>query len=189
MISADWHPDDERLLTRYVEGADAAVDRHVAWCVSCRRRLSEMSADLEAVYEGAALEAGEAFTAERLVAQRRSVQQRLGAAVPARVLAFPGADSGSRYWPFLHVAAAAVLVAMSGAGLVRIAQQSDTASVIGIHTSSAPVGMAGARLIREAAADPVLEDIEVALAEPRTAELRVLDALTPSVRDAVAPRR
>ena len=189
MISAEWHPDDERLLTRYVEGTDAAVDRHVAWCVSCRRRLSEVSADLEAMYDGAATDAGTAFGAGRLAAQRRSVQQRLGAAVPARVLPFPGGDAGSRYWPFMHVAAAAVLVAMSGAGLVRIAQQSDSASVVGIHTSAAPTGLTSARLAREAAADPVLEDIEVALAEPRTAELRVLDALTPSVRDAVSPLR
>lgn len=188
MISADWHPDDERLLTRYVEGADAAVDRHLAWCVSCRRRLSEVSADLEAMYDGAALDADEAFSPERLAAQRRAVQQRLGAAVPARVLPFPGVEPGSRYWPFMHVAAAAVLVAMSGAGLVRIAQESDTGAVIGIHTSAAPAALSSARLARETA-DRALEDIEVALAEPRTAELRVLDALTPSVRDTVLPLR
>jgi hypothetical protein len=185
VISAEWHPDDERLLTRYVEGADAAVDRHVTWCVSCRRRLADVSADLEAMYTGAAADAGDTFGAERLAAQRRAVQQRLGAAVPARVLPFRDAETGSRYRPFMHVAAAALLVAVSGAGLVRIAQQADPGAVVGIHTSVVP----GSRLARDVAADPMLEDIEVALAQPRTAELRALDALTPSVRDAVAPIR
>jgi hypothetical protein len=188
VISADWHPDDERLLTRYVEGADAAVDRHVSWCVSCRRRLSDLGTDLESMYDGAAADASDAFSADRLAAQRRSVQQRLGAAVPARVLAFPGATSGGRYWPFMHVAAAAVLVAVSGAGLVRIAQMADAGAVVGIHTG--PVeATTSTRLLRDVTADSALEDIEVALAEPRTAELRALDALTPSVRDAVAPVR
>jgi hypothetical protein len=189
VISADWHPDDERLLTRYVEGADAAVDHHIAWCVSCRRRLSELSVDLDAMYDGAAADAGDAFTPDRLAAQRRSVQQRLGAAVPARVLPFPGTAAGGRFWPFVHVAAAAILVAVSGAGLVRIAQIADTGTLVSIHTSAAQTGLPGVRAARDAVTDPALEDIEVALAQPRTAELRVLDALTPSVRDIGVPIR
>lgn len=188
MISAEWHPDDERLLTRYVEGADAAVDRHLAWCVSCRRRLSELASDLDALYGVAADEAAEAFGADRLAAQRRSVQQRLGAAVPARLLPFPGAVADARYLPFIRVAAAALLVALSGAGLVRIAQMDETASVVGVHTAAAPRAPL-ARFAREVADDPALEDIEVALAQSRTAELLALDALTPSVRDAVAAPR
>ena len=188
MISAEWHPDDERLLTRYVEGPDAAVDRHLAWCVSCRRRLSEASADLDALHDSAGDEAGDAFDAERLALQRRAIQQRLGAAVPASVLAFPAAASGGGYVPFMRVAAAALLVATCGAGLVRVAQMSESGSAVGIHTVSAqhvPV----ARLARDVPSDTVLEDIEMALAHPRTAELRALDALTPHVRDAVAPLR
>ena len=189
MISAEWHPDDERLLTRYVEGPDAAVDRHLAWCVSCRRRLSEVSTDLDVLYDAAGDETGEAFDAERLALQRRAIQQRLGAAVPARVLSFPAATANGGYvLPFMRVAAAALLVATCGAGLVRIAQMSESGSVVGIHTVAAqhvPV----ARLARDVAPDAVLEDIETALAQPRTAELRALDALTPHVRDAVAPLR
>jgi hypothetical protein len=89
----------------------------------------------------------------------------------------------------MHVAAAAVLVAVSGAGLVRVAQLADSGTVVGIHTAATPATLPSARFIRDVASDPALEDIEVALAEPRTAELRVLDALTPSVRDAVSPLR
>jgi hypothetical protein len=188
VISAEWHPDDERLLIRYVEGPDAAVDRHLAWCVSCRRRLAALAADLDALYDAAGVDSGDAFDAERLALQRRSVQQRLGAAVPARVLSFPGAATTVGYLPFMRVAAAALLVAMCGAGLVRVAQMSESGSAVGIHTvaaQSAPI----ARLARDVPSDTVLEDIEMALAQPRTAELRALDALTPHVRDAVAPLR
>lgn len=188
MISAEWHPDDERLLTRYVEGPDAAVDRHLAWCVSCRRRLAGVSTDLDALYAAAGDESADAFDAERLARQRRAVQQRLGAAVPARVLSFPAAAATGGYLPFMRVAAAALLVALCGAGLVRVAQMSESGSVVGIHTvaaQSVPI----ARLARDVPSDPALEDIETALAHPRTAELRVLDALTPHVRDAVAPLR
>jgi hypothetical protein len=156
--------------------------------VSCRRRLGELSADLDTMYDGAATASGEAFPPERLAAQRRSVQQRLGAAVPARVLTFPGVAARGRYLPFVHVAAAALLVAVSGAGLVRVAQMADGGAVAEIHTAAAQT-VPTIRAAREVAADPALEDIEVALAQPRTAELRALDALTPSVRDAVAPIR
>lgn len=188
MISAEWHPDDERLLVRYVEGADATVERHLSWCVSCRRRLAELASDLDALYEAAGEEADSAFDAACLASQRRAIQQRLGAAVPARVLSFPAAAAPLGYLPFMRVAAAAVLVATCGAGLVRIAQMSETSSVVGIHTVAAqraPV----ARLAGDVPSDAVLEDIEMALAQPRTAELRALDALTPHVRDAVAPLR
>ena len=188
MISAEWHPDDERLLTRYVEGPDPSVERHLTWCVSCRRRLAEVARELEALYDAATDEAEDAFDAERMARQRRAIQQRLGAAVPARVLAFPPSTSGGGYLPFMRVAAAALLVATCGAGLVRVAQMSESGSVVGIHTvaaQSVPI----ARLAREVPSDTVLEDIEMALAHPRAAELRALDALTPHVRDAVAPLR
>ena len=87
-----------------------------------------------------------------------------------------------------RTAVGGLLVATCGAGLVRVAQMSESGSAVGIHTVSAqhvPV----ARLARDVPSDTVLEDIEMALAHPRTAELRALDALTPHVRDAVAPLR
>ncbi len=188
MISAEWHPDDERLLTRYVEGPDPAVERHLTWCVSCRRHLAEVSAELDALYDVAAVEADDAFDAARLARQRRAIQQRLGAAVPARVLAFPASAASGGYLPFMRVAAAALLVATCGAGLVRVAQMSESATVVSIHTAAGQ-GVPIARLAGESPSDTVLEDIEMALAHPRTAELRALDALTPHVRDAAAPPR
>lgn len=188
MISAEWHPDDERLLMRYVEGPDPSVERHLTWCVSCRRRLAEVSGELDALYDAAADASEDVFDAERLDRQRRAIQQRLGAAVPARVLAFPSSSGGGGYVPFLRVAAAALLVATCGAGLVRVAQMSESGSVVGIHTVAAQ-SVSIARLARDVPSDTVLEDIEMALAHPRTAELRALDALTPHVRDAVAPLR
>lgn len=181
MISAEWHPDDERLLTRYLEGADPSVDAHVAWCRSCARRLSETAGTLDSWHEAAAGETTEAFDEPRLQAQRRAVQQRLGAALPARVLLFPASvDQQPATW-LIRAAAAVLLVALTGAGMARMLQMPDPAPRSALHATSRET--APARLARDVAPDAALEDIELALMQPRTAELRALDAFTPHVRD------
>ena len=181
MISADWHPDDERLLTRYLEGADPSVDAHVAWCRSCARRLSETGVALDLWHEAAASEAAEAFDGPRLLAQRRAVQQRLGAALPARVLPFPASAGQPPATWLIRAAAAVLLVALTGAGMARLLQMPDPAPRSALRAPSRET--APARLVRDVAPDAALEDIELALMQPRTAELRALDAFTPHVRD------
>ncbi len=191
VICAEWHPDDERLLARYVDRtADPTLDAHLSWCQSCAGRLSAMTRDLEAWHRAAAEHADEAFDDKWMAAQRRGIQQRLGAMVPGRVLPFPVPGSLERHAPFTRVAAAVLLVAMAGAGVFRILQMPDPVS------SSARRAPARAEAptspVRETSTDAaVLEDIDLALLRPRTAvaELRALDEFTPNVRDIVAPRR
>lgn len=186
MISAEWHPDEERLLTRYVDGsADQTLDQHLEWCHLCAQRATSMTGQLEAWRQAAVDQADVAFDDARLTAQRRGIQQRLGAAVPARVLPFPVVDAAERHAPLARVAAAVLLVALTGAGLMRILQMPQP-------SSSAARTVAPTRQPLDLSAEvAVLEDIDMALLRPRTAvaELRALDEFTPHVRDLVAPRR
>lgn len=193
MICAEWHPDDERLLGHYVEPTtDPTLDQHVRWCRACAHRLATLAGELDAWHLAASGEADEAFDDQRLAAQRRSIQQRLGAAVPARVLPFPVVDTTQRHAPLARVAAAVLLVALTGAGLVRVLYMPQPAPSAVMSRSVAHRTGAQARPVREVSAElAVLEDIDTALLRPRTAvaELRALDEFTPHVRDLVAPRR
>ena len=133
------------------------------------------------------------FDEQWLAAQRRGIQQRLGAVVPGRVLPFPVPGSAERHAPLARVAAAVLLVAMAGAGVFRILQMPDRVASSSAHARRGRAGdCARHELVRETSTDAAdLEDIDLALLRPRTAvaELRALDEFTPHVRDLVAPRR
>lgn len=191
MISAEWHPDDERLLVHYVDRiADGTLEQHLHWCRPCARRLSAMTRDLEAWHRAASDRSDEAFDHRRMAAQRLRIQQRLGAMVPGRLLRFPIPGSTQRHAPLARVAAAVLLVALAGAGVFRIVQMPEPVSSAALGARARAT--APTRLVRETSADAaVLEDIDLALLRPRTAvaELRALDEFTPHVRDLVAPRR
>ncbi len=87
-----------------------------------------MTRDLEDWHRAAAEQADEAFDEKWMAAQRRGIQQRLGAMVPGRVLPFPVPGSAERHAPLARVAAAVLLVAMAGAGVFRILQMPDPVS-------------------------------------------------------------
>jgi hypothetical protein len=151
-----------------------------------------MTGQLEAWRRACLDQAEDAFDEAGLAAQRRGIQQRLGAAVPARVLPFPVAGTAERHAPIARVAAAVLLVALTGAGLVRIVQMPQPSSSAALTRAAASRTVAPARQTLDMSADvAVLEDIDMALLRPRTAvaELRALDEFTPHVRDLVAPRR
>ena len=191
MICADWHPDDERLLTRYLDGggADPSLDAHVGWCRGCAERLSRLTRQLDDVRGAAIDEASVAFGDARLAAQRRAIQQRLGAAVAARVLPFPSARP-ARHAALSRVAAAVLLVALTGAGAVRVLLTTPDTGASGMTVGAQSLDTAAPiQFVREdAASDAALEAIDLALLHPRAAELRALDALTPHARDG-APLR
>ena len=175
---------------RYVEpSGDTTLDQHMARCRACAVRLSALIGDLEAWHGAAAAGGDEAFGPARLAAQRRGIQQRLGALVPARVLAFPHAARPPRHALLARAAAAVLLFALGGAGVVRVLNmpQPSAARVAArpAESQSAPA----VRLTRDLSSDAALEDIDLALARPRTAELRALDEFTPYARDiSTAPR-
>ena len=192
MICADWHPDDERLLARYVDrDMDATLDQHLAWCRSCTRRLDAMTRDLDRWHHVAADEADALFDEPRMAAQRRGIQQRLGAMPAARVLPFPAPGDTERHAPIARIAAAVLLVAMAGAAVFRVLEMPGRVNSTALR-AAATRNPAPVRVVRETAADATeLEDIDLALVRPRTAvaELRALDEFTPHVRDIVAQRR
>jgi hypothetical protein len=191
VICAEWHPDDERLLMRYVDRTDPdpSVDQHVARCHACAARLEVLGRDLDAWHEAATDASDGEFDDERLSRQRQRVQQRLGAVTPAAVLPFPPAARPERHAPLVRVAAAVLLVTLGGAGMLRVLSMPDPVATRASVRSS-PARVAPVRLVREAGPDAAaLEDIDLALARPRTAELRALDEFTPHVRDLMAPRR
>ena len=65
------------------------------------------------------------FDQPRLAAQRRGIQQRLGAMVAGRLLPFPVPGGTERHAPLARVAAAVLLVAMAGAAAFRILEMPD----------------------------------------------------------------
>jgi anti-sigma factor RsiW len=183
VISAEWHPDDERLLTRYLDdaGQDPSLEAHLARCRSCVRRLDALTAALDDWRASADAMANEAFDAPRLAAQRRAIQKRLGAAVPARVLSFP-MPGQERHAPLARVAAAVLLVALAGAGVFRVLQTPEAPAQQAFRAAQGRMAVP-VRYVRDAVADAALEDIDLALVRPRTPELQALDAFTPHVRD------
>lgn len=191
MICADWHPDDDRLLSRYLDAGapDDTLDAHLAWCRACVRRSAELARTLDAIHRAAADEADAAFPAETLAAQRAAVQRRLGAEVCGRVLPFPVRTPPERHPLLTRVAAAALLVALGGAGVMRLAELGRADTPRQATASLRPIQPASTAARTQPVPDESLfAEIELALMAPRTAELRALDDLTPHVRDVVARR-
>lgn len=191
MICADWHPDDDRLLSRYLDAGapDDTLDAHLAWCRACARRSAEVARTLDAIHRAAADEADTAFPVEALAAQRAAVQRRLGADVFGRVLPFPVRTQPERHPLLTRVAAAALLVALGGAGLMRLAEFGGADTPRQPTASLRPMQPASSAARTQTVPDESLfAEIELALMAPRTAELRALDDLTPHVRDVVARR-
>lgn len=196
MIFADWHPDDERLLNRYLDATerDEACERHLATCRSCAGRFAALSAILEQAHESARIAADAAFDSPRLERQHAAILARLGAETRGRLLAFPARAQAtwreSRFpSPVRTAAAAAILAMVIGATAGRFVTTAGDASR-GAPAVRAEIGQPVAiqAVSRAVPADEsIFSDIDLALAQPRTAELRVLDDLTPHARDAVAP--
>jgi len=184
VTSPEWHPDDERLLGRYIDrlAVDESLARHLANCSGCSARYRSLEYTLENAYQHVAAAADAAFPPARLEAQRRSIQSRLGQRDQGRVLAFPG--RADRLVPRTRLAVAAALILMTTTGLLRILSGQPQAEFQTPRTSI-PVGIAAQPSTRQEA---VYLDIEMALARHGTAELQALDDLTPRATGPVPPR-
>ena len=190
MISADWHPDDERLLWRCLEPevADPTLDRHLSWCAGCRTRAGEMARDLDDIRAALVAETDAVFDAGRLASQRTRVLTKLGAAMPARVLSFPQRRAAwfARRW---QVAAAVLLIAATGAGAARLVLVQERVFARPARASRMVSPPGNGHLRQIVFEESVFSDIDMALAHPRTAELRALDDFTPRVHEAGTPAR
>ena len=182
------HTTDAGLLA-VVAGSPAPA--HVSACAPCQARLAELRAWTAGVAAEAGALADEAFTAERLAAQKREILRRLETAGrSARVIAFPvGSPAPAR--PDRHqvlrwAAAAAVAGVMVGVGSMRL---------LHLRTSGAPVRIAEAGKTSAPASAAVPEAVpttgtldEAALldaAYDRVAigALQTIDDITPRARD------
>ena len=197
MICADWHPDDDRLLSRYLDpgSGDGTLEHHLEWCRACQRRAAQLADALDRLHQAAQEEADAAFDTARLDAQRHSIQRRLGADTHGRILPFPAPLESPRHAGLTRVAAAVVLMALTGAGAMRLIDLSEQAQAHpqarsqSARRAEAPArAMTPARYIQTPPDEVFFDEIETALLAPRTAELRALDDLTPSARDLVARR-
>jgi anti-sigma factor RsiW len=189
---AEWHPDDERLLNRYLDPTDRddTLDRHLHACSACARRLRVLRRELDVLHQRAADLADLAFDDARLARQRASIVERLGGSVRGRLLEFP-AERARPWTPtlppfFVRAIAAAAMVLMVlafGAGhLVSPWKRSSFAEPVSAGTLSPATAT-------HAAEDLFFADIDLALAQPRTAELRAIDEFTPHAPDAVVAAR
>jgi len=185
VTSPEWHPDDERLLNRYLDstGGDVTLDKHLANCVVCAARFRTLEGTLEHAYEDVAAMSDALFTPERLEAQRRSILSRLGQRPHGRLLTFPERVTTSA--PRTRLAVAAALIVMTTTGLLRILGGQPLALPRPAAVVSRPA------LVPQPAArqEAVYLDIEMALARHGTAELQALDDLTPRAMGLVPPPR
>ncbi len=194
MIFADWHPDEDRLLARYLEpgAGDDTLERHLAWCRACHGRSAALAQTLDRLHQAAQDDADAAFDPARLDAQRQSIQRRLGADAYGKILPFPSPVQSPRRAVLTRVAAAAVLLALAGAGAMRIAELSEArqnhvrADVR--RATAAAMAMTPVRHVQTPPDESFFDEVETALLAPRAAELRALDDLTPHVSDVVARR-
>jgi hypothetical protein len=184
VVSPEWHPDDERLLGRYLDAAtaDDSLERHLCACVSCSTRYRSLETTLDKMHENAASASDAEFGASRLANQRRAILARLGLRNHGKLLSFP--EPSRRAAPRrARFAVAAALVLMTTTGLLRVLTE----------RSSRPAGLDSAQIAATlipadvtgptAAEEAVYLDIEMALARHGTPELRALDDLTPRALD------
>ena len=185
MTSPEWHPDDERLLNRYLDsiGGDVTLDKHLANCVVCAVRFRTLEGTLEHAYEDVAAMSDALFTPERLEAQRRSILTRLGQRSQGRVIAFPERVMTSA--PRTRLAVAAALIVMTTTGLLRILGGQQP---MALPRPAAVVSRPALVPQPSARQEAVYLDIEMALARHGTAELQALEDLTPRATGLVPPR-
>ncbi len=206
------HVSETQLVECYMAGrtheaADPRVTDHLTTCRACRGQFDALAAFLDEDRDAAIAEADEAFPADRLQAQHQQIMKRLDHVHrSARVISFPGRDVSvperpaamSRLAPrWLAAAAAAGLfigVAVGGylgpdrfvsRRTVRVAE----ATASRPRAVAAPAPTAAPAVLVGTSADSVTQDddaflmeLELALANPRSRELRPFDALTPHVR-------
>lgn len=186
MISLEWHPDDERLLGRYLDRTtrDESLERHLAACAACVARYRSLERGLEEIYEEGASTADIEFPTTRLHAQRRAILARLGQRELGRVLPFP--ERAVTPVPRARLAVAAALIVMTTTGLFRVLGGQPPADWRG-HANAMRVRSAAPQV--PARQEAVYLDIEMALVRHGTAELQALDDLTPRATGAATPTR
>lgn len=193
MSRRDAHLADDELLALSYTGADADVRdtaalAHAAVCIACGRRLADLSATVADLRLAAEADADQHFSESLLERQRRQILMRIEhLGQRARILRFPAAtaapaaDLASRP-PIRRWLAGAVAAGLVGGFLLAeslhllpgdagwaFAQRSAAGQDAGI-------GLAEMATLED---DDFLFELDAALGQSRSSELRALDALTP----------
>jgi len=192
------HLSEREMMAAWQEGRLSA---HLDACVACQDRYVELLSFLDRQRLAALDAADDAFTPDRLAAQKSQVLRRLeNLARPVRVLAFPhqrrvapSVNRAGRRW--VAVAAAAGLIIGLAAGLAvnvhpfgsDFAQRGSFTRASNGRPDARAESASGPRVQttpdRLVTDEAFLTELEAALDGPRVEELAALDALTPRVRD------
>ena len=194
MSAADQtHLDDARLIAARTGGLAfrRGEHTHLASCEACARRDREWCAALAASRAAAEADADAPFPASRLARQREAILRRLERLEPARVLAFPtipgiGSERPRRNRSrWIAAAAAAGLFVGAFTGQYMGLGPRRLPPPAGASTVVQPVHPITARHpVTVLSDDDFLLEVDSAIGRPRVAELRTIDDLTPSLRDA-----
>jgi hypothetical protein len=187
------HATDQRLIDRYFGSSicDNSLEQHLTQCPACARRAEELAATLDLDHDRTLAASDRYFSAARLSQQRAAILVQISRPLAARVLPFPGVASdapvilrvvkhASRW-----VAAAAVLAVSVTAGTGWWLDGRQRAPAVAAVFEDAPAFAAAS--LRHEHQDAILSEIDMALARPQPAELRVLDALTPRAGELINP--
>jgi hypothetical protein len=174
------HPDDDTLAALTLgDDASMAVAAHVHDCPRCQARQAAVAASLAQAHDRLVMAADQAFTAEDLDRQRRTILQRVARlAGPARVLVFPDrpvvrlSQRRSARWIAVAAAAGLAIGAISGQQLSLRSMRPNRQAVAVQQTVQVAAPAA-------APDDPLLREVEDALAGTHRPELAALDALMP----------
>jgi hypothetical protein len=195
-LKLDGHLDDRALTAIWTDAAMAGGQPshpHLDTCGACRARLAAFSAWMDDLRDDAAAEAGEAFPAERLTAQRAQILRRIEAAErPARVIAFPrfarpmsATATSARRW--VASAAAAGLIVGVALGQIMDLRHSflGPAPVVDAPMAAArPASPGGVQPASFTMSDEeLMSRIEEFEARRIPESLTAYDALTPRARD------
>lgn len=187
------HLSEREMMAAWQEGRLSA---HLDACVACQDRYVELLSFLDGQRQVALDAADDAFTPDRLAAQKSQVLRRIeNLARPVRVLAFPrprrvapSVNRAGRRW--VAVAAAAGLIVGLAAGLAVNVHpfgsdfvQRNVFTRAAIARAESTPGRAQTVPDRFVTDEAFLTELEAALDGPRVEELAALDALTPRVRE------
>lgn len=191
MSRRDAHlADDEIVALTYTSGTEADVRdvealAHASACVPCGRRLADISATVASLRLAAEAEADAQFPESTLERQRRQIMARIDhLGQRARVLRFPAASST----PVPSVVADRPPVRRWLAGAVAAGLLGGFLLAESVHMLPGDAGwaveqQADARVnvvdLATLEDDEFLSELDAALGQSRSSELRALDALTP----------
>jgi len=183
------HLSDDRLIELCLEGTVSSSEvQHLAGCVACDVRRTELTDVLTDVTAAAIDEADAAFPAERLARQQARILSRIDHdGRPGRVITFPASRTSEpislRARPTTRWVAAA-----AAAGLIvgLVAGHLTHDFPVGVHPAMRPQvarQQIAATSMREASVamtdDEFLGEVEQAIDSSGPAALRPIDALTP----------